>query len=49
MQTGVAEAVWFVTKNKVEVLPVEQYREKEAAGAEYHQGTPDGSRPDKYM
>ena len=30
--------------NKVEVLPVEQYREKEAAGAEYHQGTPDGSR-----
>ncbi|EPK3036155.1 DUF885 domain-containing protein [Acinetobacter baumannii] len=35
----------LLPKNKVEVLPVEQYREKEAAGAEYHQGTPDGSRP----
>ncbi|ATI40203.1 DUF885 domain-containing protein [Acinetobacter baumannii] len=35
----------LIPKNKVEVLPVEQYREKEAAGAEYHQGTPDGSRP----
>jgi uncharacterized protein (DUF885 family) len=27
------------------VVPVEAFREKEAAAAEYHQGTPDGSRP----
>jgi uncharacterized protein (DUF885 family) len=30
---------------KLEVRPVQEYREKEAAGAEYHPGTPDGSRP----
>jgi uncharacterized protein (DUF885 family) len=30
---------------KLEVLPVEEFREKEVAGAEYNQGTPDGSRP----
>jgi uncharacterized protein (DUF885 family) len=28
----------------VNVRPVEPYREKEAAGAQYYQGTPDGSR-----
>jgi len=27
------------------VRPVQEYREKEAAAAEYEQGTPDGSRP----
>jgi uncharacterized protein (DUF885 family) len=32
-------------KAKLEVLPVEPFREKQAAGAEYTQGTPDGSRP----
>lgn len=32
-------------QTKVEVEPVEPFREKDAAGAEYHQGTPDGSRP----
>jgi uncharacterized protein (DUF885 family) len=31
----------------VEVEPVQAYREKEAAGAEYIQGTPDGSRKGK--
>jgi len=30
---------------KIEILPVEEYREKDAAGAEYGTGTPDGSRP----
>jgi uncharacterized protein (DUF885 family) len=30
---------------KMEVRPVQEYREKEASGAEYHPGTPDGSRP----
>jgi uncharacterized protein (DUF885 family) len=32
-------------KAKIEVLPVESFREKQAAGASYNQGTPDGSRP----
>jgi uncharacterized protein (DUF885 family) len=36
-------------KAKVEVLPVEDFREKEAAGAQYNQGTPDGSRPGHVM
>lgn len=30
---------------RLEVRPMEGYREKEAAGAEYYPGTPDGSRP----
>ncbi|WP_438381183.1 DUF885 domain-containing protein [Asaia sp. BMEF1] len=34
-----------IPTTKLEVRPVERYREAEAAGAEYHQGTPDGSRP----
>lgn len=29
----------------LEIRPVERYREKEAAAAEYYPGTPDGSRP----
>ena len=32
-------------KAKIEILPTEEFREKEAAGAEYFAGTPDGSRP----
>ncbi len=32
-------------KAKVLIEPVESFREEEAAGAEYNQGTPDGSRP----
>ena len=32
-------------KAKVEVMPVEEYREKEASGAQYVEGTPDGSGP----
>lgn len=44
MQPELPKLFGLLPKNKVEVLPVEQYREKEAAGAEYHQGTPDGSR-----
>jgi uncharacterized protein (DUF885 family) len=32
-------------KAKLEVMPVETFREKGASGAEYEQGTPDGSRP----
>ena len=36
-------------KTKVEVMPVEAYREKEASGAQYVQGTPDGKRPGHVM
>jgi uncharacterized protein (DUF885 family) len=32
-------------KAKVEVKPVEEFREKEASGAQYLPGAPDGSRP----
>ena len=31
------------------VLPVEEFREKEASGAQYNQGAPDGSRPGHVM
>ena len=31
------------------VLPVEEFREKEASGAQYEQGTPDGRRPGHVM
>ena len=36
-------------KAKVEVLPMESYREKEAPNAEYIDGTPDGKRPGHVM
>ena len=36
-------------KAKLEVMPVEEFREKEASGAEYVDGTPDGSRPGHVM
>jgi uncharacterized protein (DUF885 family) len=32
-------------KAKVEIMPIEEFREKEAAGAQYIPGAPDGSRP----
>ena len=35
----------FRSKSRVEIQAVEEYREKEAAGASYSQGTPDGKRP----
>jgi uncharacterized protein (DUF885 family) len=36
-------------KAKVEIHKVEEFREKEASGAQYNQGTPDGKRPGKVM
>jgi uncharacterized protein (DUF885 family) len=36
-------------KAKLEVMPVEQFREKEASDASYLNGTPDGSRPGHIM
>ncbi|HTO97259.1 MAG TPA: DUF885 family protein [Myxococcales bacterium] len=36
-------------KGKVEVMPVESFREKEASGAQYVRGTADGKRPGHVM
>jgi uncharacterized protein (DUF885 family) len=36
-------------KAKVQVMPVEEFREKEASAASYVDGTPDGSRPGHVM
>ena len=36
-------------KGDLVVMPVEEFREKEASGAQYNQGTPDGSRPGHVM
>jgi uncharacterized protein (DUF885 family) len=36
-------------KARLEVLPVEEFREKEASDASYMDGTPDGSRPGHIM
>lgn len=38
-----------LSKADLIVLPVEGFREKEASGAQYEQGTPDGSRPGHVM
>ncbi|HUJ30805.1 MAG TPA: DUF885 domain-containing protein [Candidatus Acidoferrum sp.] len=45
MQTKLPELFGILPKARLEVVPVETFREKEAAGAEYQEGTPDGSRP----
>jgi uncharacterized protein (DUF885 family) len=45
MQPELPKLFGLLPKTKVEVRPVQEYREKEAAAAEYSQGTPDGSRP----
>jgi uncharacterized protein (DUF885 family) len=36
-------------KAGLKVLPIEEFQEKEAAGAHYNQGTPDGTRPGYVM
>jgi uncharacterized protein (DUF885 family) len=45
MQPKLPELFGLLPKTAVKVVPVQEYREKEAAAAEYNQGTPDGSRP----
>jgi uncharacterized protein (DUF885 family) len=39
----------LLPKTKLEVKPVEEYREKDAAAAQYYPGTPDGSRKGAVM
>jgi uncharacterized protein (DUF885 family) len=45
MEPQLPKLFGLLPKASVEVRPVEQYREKEAAAAQYYPGTPDGSRP----
>jgi uncharacterized protein (DUF885 family) len=45
MEPELPKLFGLLPKTKVEVRPVQEYREKEAAAAEYEQGTPDGARP----
>ena len=45
MEPELPKLFGMLPKTKVQVVPVEAFRENEAAAAEYHQGTPDGSRP----
>ena len=45
MQPQLPKLFGLLPKTDVVVKPVEAFREKEAATAEYHPGTPDGSRP----
>ena len=45
MQPKLPEVFGLLPKTQVVVVRDQEYREKEAAAAEYNQGTPDGSRP----
>lgn len=45
MEPELPKLFGLLPKTEVVVKPVEKFREKEAAAAEYHPGTPDGSRP----
>jgi len=45
MQPELPKLFGHLPTTKLYVQAVESYREKDAAGAEYHQGTPDGKRP----
>jgi uncharacterized protein (DUF885 family) len=47
MEPKLPQLFGLLPKAKLEVVPVEAYREKEDAAASYFEGTPDGSRPGK--
>jgi uncharacterized protein (DUF885 family) len=49
MYARLPEMFGRLPKAKLEIRPVEEFREKEASGAQYNQGTPDGSRPGHVM
>jgi uncharacterized protein (DUF885 family) len=49
MYTRLPQLFGRLPKAKLEVLPVEEFREKEASDASYVDGTPDGSRPGHIM
>ena len=45
MEPQLPKLFGLLPKTRVEIRATQEYREKEASGAEYTQGTPDGSRP----
>ena len=45
MEPELPKLFGLLPKARVEIRPMQAFREKEAAGADYQQGTPDGSRP----
>lgn len=49
MYTRLPELFGRLPKARLEIVPTEPYREKEAASAEYNQPAPDGSRPGRVM
>ncbi len=49
MYTKLPQLFGRLPKAKLQVMPVEEFREKEASGAAYVDGTPDGSRPGHIM
>ncbi len=49
MWTKLPQLFTRLPEAKVTVMPVEEFREKEASAAQYNQGTPDGSRPGHIM
>jgi uncharacterized protein (DUF885 family) len=49
MYARLPEMFGRLPKAKLEVMPVEEFREKEASDASYMDGTPDGSRPGHIM
>ena len=49
MYTRLPELFGRLPKARLEVVPTEPYREKEASSAEYNQPAPDGSRPGRVM
>jgi uncharacterized protein (DUF885 family) len=49
MEPRLPELFGLLPKSRVEITPIEEFREKQAAGAQYYQGTPDGSRPGRVM
>jgi uncharacterized protein (DUF885 family) len=49
MEPQLPKLFGLLPKTRIEVRPVEPYREKEASAAQYYPGTPDGSRPGAVM
>jgi uncharacterized protein (DUF885 family) len=45
MEPQLPKLFGLLPKTRVEIRPVQEFREKEAGAADYNQGTPDGSRP----
>jgi uncharacterized protein (DUF885 family) len=49
MYPKLPELFGILPKGPVEIVAIEEFREKGASGAQYNQGTPDGKRPGKVM